>query len=61
METQQPGQGVKDTGCTIKEKQGTDAHTASSQTAVRAALKAARQLCSVLCILHSQTALQCLV
>ena len=42
METQQPGQGVKDTGCTIKEKQGTDAHMASSQTAARAALNAAR-------------------
>ena len=47
METQQPGQGVKDTGCTIKEKQakgtpGTDACASASQTAVRAALNAAR-------------------
>ncbi len=42
METQQPGQGVEDTGCTITEKRGTDAHSAVNQTAVRAALRAAR-------------------
>lgn len=42
METQQPGQGVKDTGCTITEKQSTDAHSAVNQTAARAALRAAR-------------------
>ena len=47
MKTQQPGQGVEDTGCTIKEKQAkgtpdTNAHAAVSQTAVRAALNAAR-------------------
>ena len=42
METQQPGQGVKDTGCTITEKRGTDVHSAVSQTAARAALRAAR-------------------
>ena len=42
METQQPGQGVKDTGCTITEKRGTDARSAVNQTAMRAALNAAR-------------------
>ena len=42
METQQPGQGVEDTGCTITEKRGADAHSAVNQTAVRAALRAAR-------------------
>ena len=47
MKTQQPGQGVEDTGCTIKEKQAkgtpdTNAHAAVSQTAARAALNAVR-------------------
>ena len=47
MKTQQPGQGVEDTGCTIKEKQAkgtpdTNVHAAVNQTAARAALNAAR-------------------